>query len=307
MSAVTPSRLLVHLASGIGNIMLATPLLVALSRRFDSVDLRLDCDYPGAGELFRHWSALREVFDTRAGQTPGGAYDIVVPAIPPFAWPRFAGFYRDRREVMPRPPDSLFYANEQAYYLDFARRLGCEVEPAPCSFVPAAPRAAPEVGPNTLVLAPGCKTGVMAAKRWPYFPDLAEQFDDVALVGTADDLRRHDGTPMRFPSHVRSLVDRLSLSDLAGTLAASGVVVANDSGIGHLSAAVGAATVLIFGPTPDDVLGALPPNVTVLRTGLPCDPCWFGARLAACGGKIDCLEAVSSSAIVDVVARHVAP
>src|SRR5208337_3001636 len=99
MSAVAPSRPLVHLASGIGNIMLATPLLVALSRRFESIDLRLDCDYPGAGELFRHWSALREVFDTRAGQTPGGAYDIVVPAIPPFAWPRFAGFYRDRAEV----------------------------------------------------------------------------------------------------------------------------------------------------------------------------------------------------------------
>jgi hypothetical protein len=44
---------------------------------------------------------------------------------------------------------------------------------------------------------------VIACKRWPYFPQLAEAFADVVIVGTADDLRRNDGAPFQFPLHAR--------------------------------------------------------------------------------------------------------
>jgi ADP-heptose:LPS heptosyltransferase len=300
-------RVLVHLTSGIGNVMLATPLLLALGRRFEIIDLRLDADYPGVGELFRQWSGLRTVYDARAGERPVADYDIIVPAMPPYAWPAFAKPYRNHPAVMQRPPDALFYRDEQAYYLDFARRLGCPVEPRPFGFLPALPAQHPEIDVGTLVLAPGCKTGEMTAKRWPHFPRLAEAFDDVAVVGTPDDMRCHDGTMLAFPSHVRSLIGDLSLQELASVLATCGAVVANDSGIGHLAAVVGVATIMIFGPTPHATLGVFPPNVTILRSGLACEPCWFGARFAACNGRIDCLEVLSTSVVVDAVARHVGP
>jgi IrrE N-terminal-like domain len=69
----------------------------------------------------------------------------------------------------------------------------------------------------------GIGTGVMAAKRWPYFSKLAEQFNDV-LVGIEDDLRQFNGEPMRFPAHVRSLVGPLSLRETASMMAAAGAV-----------------------------------------------------------------------------------
>jgi hypothetical protein len=50
---------------------------------------------------------------------------------------------------------------------------------------------------------------------------------------------------------------------------------------------------MIFGPTPDRTLGPLAPNVTVLRAGLPCEPCWFGARLAHCRGRLTCLSDIT--------------
>jgi ADP-heptose:LPS heptosyltransferase len=300
-------RVLVHLTSGIGNVMLATPLLIALGRRFAIIDLRLDVDYPGVAELFRHWSGLRSVFDTRAGERPVADYDIIVPAAPPYAWPAFEKLYRNDPAVMQRPPDALFYRDEQAYYLDFARRLGCPVEPRPLGFLPAIPTSCPGIDAATLVLAPGCKTGEMAAKRWRHFPRLAEAFADVVVVGTPDDMYGHDGATLVFPSHVRSLIGELSLRELTSVLATCGAVVANDSGIGHLAAVVGVATIMLFGPTPHAALGVLPPNVTIFRSGLPCEPCWFGARFAACGGGIDCLEALSVSTVVDAVARHVVP
>jgi hypothetical protein len=300
-------RVLVHLASGIGNVVFATPLLLALVRSGLVVDVLVNGDYPETADLFHDWSALGAVYNGTTGDRPRRVYDAWIPAIPPFYWSRYRDFYRGLANVVPRPPDQAFYHDEQAYYLHFARILGCVVDPPPWSFLPVVPDASFGVTDATLVLAPGCKTGEMAAKRWPHFPELAETFLDVVLVGTKDDLRQADGQPMRFPGHVRSLVGQLSLRKAAEVLAAAGAVVANDSGLGHIAAACGVPTVLLFGPTPDLTLGHFPPNVTVLRRGLFCEPCWFGRRFVACAGRVTCLSELFPEAVTAVIARYLAP
>lgn len=297
------SDVLVHLASGIGNIVLATPLLVVLSRSGLKVDVLIDGDYPETAELVAGWSAVRRVFNGRAGEQAAGDYDAVIPAIPPFYWPRYRARYAREGRCVQRPPDALFYEDEQQYYLEFARKRGCEVEPQPAYFLPIRADETRGVCTSTLVIAPGCKSGEMAAKRWPYFPQLAESFRDVAVVGSSDDLRMRDGREITFPAHVRSFVDRLTLRQTAQLMAAAGAVVANDSGLGHIAGAVGVPTVMIFGPTPDRSLGPLPPNVEVLRAGLRCEPCWFARRFRACDGRVDCLAQVSIENVVQAICR----
>jgi hypothetical protein len=276
-----------------------------LSRRFRTIDLLLHADYPGVDDLFRNWSGLRAVYDGWGWKIPDlNHYGVLVPAIPPFAWPRLSPLYRRQPNTVRRPPDALFYRDEQAYYLDFAGQLGVSPDPPPYPFVPVLPTADHGIGISTLVLAPGCKTGEMAAKRWPWFTLLAEKFEDVAVVGTSDDLY---SSALAFPPHVRSLIGRLSVAELAGVLANAGTVVANDSGIGHLAGAVGAPTLLIFGPTPDLTLGRLGPNVTVLRAGLACEPCWFSGRFSTCSGAITCLRALSPGRVAVGVSRYLSP
>jgi ADP-heptose:LPS heptosyltransferase len=293
---------LVHLASGIGNIVLATPLLVALAQMEFCVDVLIDADYPQTADLLRDWSILRAVYDGGAKSLAGlDTYDIIIPAMPPFYWNRFVHVYRMPSGKVRRPPDTLFYRNEQEYYLEFARQLNYPADRRPLYRLPVAPSGRFGLAGSTLVIAPGCKTGEMAAKRWPYFPELAEEFEDVAVVGTADDLRRNDGTPMEFPRHAQWFVDRLTLRETAELLAAAGAVVGNDSGLSHVAAAVGTPTVMLFGPTPHLSLGQLPPNVKVLRTGLACEPCWFGSRLHACAAQIHCLNQLT----VETVGREV--
>jgi ADP-heptose:LPS heptosyltransferase len=141
----------------------------------------------------------------------------------------------------------------------------------------------------------------MATKRWPYFPQLAAMFDDVVVVGTPDDLRAGDGASLVFPRHVRSLIGQLELRELAGVLAGCGTVLANDSGIGHMAAALGCPTFLMFGPTPDRTLGATGPNVTILRAGLKCEPCWFGDRFGACAGRILCLARLDPAEVAAAI------
>ena len=287
-------QVLAHLASGVGNIVLATPLLIALSEMEFDVDVRLDADYPPTSELLEPWSVVRTV-STRA-PLPARDYAYIVPAVPPFYWRRFAHEYRGLRNCVARPPDSVFHTDEQAFYLAFARALGYPPDTRPAYRLPIAPAERFGVTTRTLVIAPGCKTGEMAAKRWPHFPELAERFADVAVVGTRDDL-----PPRPFPAHCRSFVDRLTLRETAEVLASAGLVVGNDSGLSHVAAATGTPTVMLFGPTDHRVLGPLPPNVRVLRAGLPCEPCWTTERLKHCAARVDCLAGLS----VDTVTRHI--
>ena len=293
--------LLVHLASGVGNLVFATPLLVALERLGYDVDLFLHADYPQSAELFAGWSAVRRVIAGRALPSTH-RYDALVPAVPPFYWSGSRRLYEGRRSVLARPPEALFWRNEQRWYLGFAEQLGWPADSHPVYRLPVAPSDEYGVTARTLVLAPGCKGGEMAAKRWPHFAALAERFDDVAVVGTDDDLLAWNDAPLRFPAHVRSFVGRLSLRQTAELMAGAGAVVANDSGLGHVAAATGAPTVLLFGPTPDATLGPAAPNATVLRAGLPCEPCWFTtAKLRACARRVDCLHSLT----VDAVEREV--
>jgi len=294
---------LVHLAAGIGNVVLATPLLLTLARHGYVVDLLVDGDYAETAELFDGWSAVRAVYGGMRGRPPARPYDLGIAAIPPFYWKGYLAAMPRPNGVV-RPPDALFYRDEQAWYLAFARALGCAVDPAPHCFLPCVPDTRRGVTAATVVLAPGCKGGEMAAKRWPHFAQLADLLDDVVVVGTPDDLRGPDGRATCFPSHVRSLVGALSLRETVGVLAAAGAVVANDSGLGHAAGAAGTRTILLFGPTPDRTLGRLPPNVRIMRAGLPCEPCWFAQRFAACAGRLDCLGSLTPQEVAAAVGSN---
>jgi ADP-heptose:LPS heptosyltransferase len=277
---------LVHLGSGIGNIVFATPLLVALDEMGIAVDVLLDADYPETASLFDGWSAVRRVV-----RRLEGTYDYSVPALPPFYWPQRARKYAGH--VLRRPPASLFERDEQAFYIDFAKQLGYEPANAPAITLPVAPAPHAGVSAATAILAPGSKTGEMTAKRWPWFAELAGRLSDVVVAGTEDDSTSHRGLRWDWPGHARVMLGKLSLRETAEMLAAAGVVVANDTGLAYVAAAVGTPVVILYGPTPAAELGALPPYVRQVRPSLPCAPCWRGARLQACCGRLTCLEEIS--------------
>src|SRR5438876_3625012 len=179
------------------------------------VDVFLAADYAQTGSLLRPWSCVRMIFSS----APLGSYQHVIPALPPFYHPRFGRAIACRPNTLERPPDSLFYTNEQAFYLHFAYTLDYPADRHPRPSLPIAPSETCGVTSGTVVLAPGCKTGVMATKRWPYFAELAGAFEDVVVVGTPDDLRRNGGSAIKFPPHVHSFIGELSLRETAEVMA----------------------------------------------------------------------------------------
>lgn len=70
-----------------------------------------------------------------------------------------------------------------------------------------------------------------------------------------------------------TVLEKMSLKDLATRIPHYSGTIAVDSGLGYLSAAYHVPTVMMFGPTSPDLLGTFPPLQKNLKSTLWCAPC----------------------------------
>ena len=129
-----------------------------------------------------------------------------------------------------------------------------------------------------VVLAPGAEFG--SAKRWPavHFAALANKikqahpYAQVALLGSAKDMVICQKIVSVAPD-VRNLAGITKLGDAIGLLAGAQAVVANDSGLLHIAAALNRPVIGLYGPTNPH---HAPPMADVAKTlwlSLDCAPC----------------------------------
>ena len=145
-------------------------------------------------------------------------------------------------------------------------------------------KAGLDAGAPLAVFAPGAAYG--HAKRWipEYAADVAarlvrERGMQVALVGAAGDrdtgraieswLRAHAPADA---ARVVSLIGGTDVRALIGILGHASLVVANDSGAAHLSAAMQVPTLTIFGPTNERVSSPIGPGAAI-KHDVFCRPC----------------------------------
>ena len=153
-----------------------------------------------------------------------------------------------------------------------------------------------------IALAPGA---VGPSKRWTYYADAARaltaQGFDVWVIGgpgekeIAGEIVRVGGPKVR---------------DLTGTdlrngilaLAAAQLVISNDSGLLHVSAAIGSPTIGIFGPTSPYHWKPLNPIAAVIqsKTDVPCRPC----HKPVCRMEHHaCMRDISTGEVIEVAQR----
>lgn len=99
-----------------------------------------------------------------------------------------------------------------------------------------------------------------------------------------------DNERQDFPTHprIRNLTGRLSLLDVKGVLAESEFCVSPDTGVQHLSEAVGTKCVAIYSVIPPELRITHYSHVKALwRRDLPCSPCWHrGCKPITCTASI---------------------
>ena len=163
-------------------------------------------------------------------------------------------------------------------------------------------------GVSLVAIHPGASNG--AAKRW-----LPERWADVAdtlagegvrvvLLGSADErpLVERVVAAMRRPALRLDGATRTP-GELAAVLARCHVVAAGDTGPLHLAVALGRPVVAIHGPTDPQLTGPVPgARAHVLRTAIPCSPCYNLRVPADCPlGHTLCMNLLPAEQVVTAI------
>lgn len=138
---------------------------------------------------------------------------------------------------------------------------------------------APSSGAGLLAIHPG--TGAYGpGRRWEpaRFAEAAAIVMDrrglgAVIVGTDTDSSAASEVAERLGGHVLNLVGKTSVGELGAVLERCRVLLANDGGVAHLSAAVGTPVVTVFGPSNEAAWRPL--LGTVVAAELACRPCFY--------------------------------
>lgn len=197
---------------------------------------------------------------------------------PHLKWHRLRKHRRRRRALVHGDP-SAFSATHRVQF-EQAALLGLELSAEP--WLEASPGQAFD-----FVLVPGA---AWPEKRWPLssFAALARSLSVPSRVAIL--YSQHDGLPIDDQDWGdASLEGDHDLKECIELLAASGMVLSNDTGFAHIAEGLGVPVRVLIGPT-DQRLGAAPQSdfatARALTLGLPCQPCsQKGDRVCHVGGR----------------------
>jgi heptosyltransferase II len=330
----TPNILAVRFSS-IGDVILTTPLIRAIRRRYPAARLTALTKEPFV-PLLSHNPHLDRVIGLKAGHTltelagelRGRKYTHLLDLhdslrsrllrlLVPGNWSSYPkhrlarslliqtklDVYRDRRPVPER-------------YFSAARALRVEPDGLPPELFWAA-EAEREVldwlgangaeGWHPVALAPGA---AHATKRWPpeYWQALLAMLTahgiPVVLVGGSDDTSLASGLAAKFSGRVLNAAGRFGLQQTAALLKRASALVSGDTGVMHMGTAVGTPVVALFGPTVQQ-FGFFPysEQARVLQLELGCRPCTSQGGPRCPRGHHRCLRDLSPDMVFQALCR----
>ena len=149
-----------------------------------------------------------------------------------------------------------------------------------------------------LGVAPGAAYG--PAKRWP-----AERFARVAdlaakewnarvlILGSAGDAEACRAVASGMAGEPLDLCGATSLGEAVALISACSLFLTNDSGLMHVSAALGVPTVAVFGSTDPVATGPRGPRACVVRNPVDCAPC----LKTVCPKDFQCMLGITADAV----------
>lgn len=258
-----PERLLVVTLSNIGDVVMTTPVLETLAARYPGTAIDIVGDQRSSGVLGgAPW--LGEVFhrDKRGGLAAqlalvrrlrrrryALAVDLRTPVIPYLLRARRRLAKHARRGRGPHAVEEHFAVIEPLVGEQPVPPCRLHVDAAAVQRITPALAVLPAAA-RWLALAPGAN---WPGKCWPApsFRALAEQvgaaFDGIVVLGSAAD----GAAAAVLAGLAQPCVDLTGQTDLAAAaavLAQAAAFVGNDSGLGHMAAALDVPTVTVFGP-----------------------------------------------------------
>ena len=151
-----------------------------------------------------------------------------------------------------------------------------------------------------VALCPGADYG--PAKRWPddHFAALARRCAEAGAEVWVLGGPRDAGSALSATASAVDLAGRTSLLDAVDLLSAASAVVANDSGLMHVAAALDVPLVAVYGSSSPRFTPPLSDRAVVMQRELGCRPCF---RRECPLGHTDCLHGIAPGQVFDALCR----
>lgn len=339
MGVMTPTNILVRMPNWIGDLVMATPLLLDLRDRFPEARITAMSLSPLC-ELLKKEEAIDEVFSFRRpankfdrrmenrsiiGKLREGKYDLGILAPRSFssAWwfwqgkvARRIGFEgRWRRWLL---TDPLSFPKEKEHLTQTYKRL---LEPLGIERSATKPRllfskeekeAVEQLlmqrgfkkNGKLLAIHPGAAYGW--AKSWPIerFRSLVEALSKkeglfIAVLGDPAMRPLVQDICRGLPKRVIDLAGATNLRELGALIGLSDLLVANDSGPMHIATAVNTPLVALFGSTDEEITGPYGRPEFVLSKKVACSPCFR----KVCPIDFRCMKNISVEEVLERVEK----
>jgi lipopolysaccharide heptosyltransferase I len=329
-----PKKILILLHGSIGDVTRALPLATQLRRRFPLARLAWSVEPPSL-PLVEHCRSIDEVivFDRRRWWRSLGPFlrrirshrfDLVLDLQRHLKsgvisrWtgaPYRLGFHRSDSKEFNWLFNNHFIpaAGEEIpklqHYMKFAEHLG--IVPQPIEWeLGLSPQDALRVK-HYLQEIDGDFAVLFAGARWEskqWFPsqmaacatEIQRRYRlGVVLLGSRDDEHLASEAELAAAGRVHNWVGRTSLSEAAGIISQARVCVGPDTGLMHLSAALGTPVVSLWGATNPSRTGPYGYDDFVIRGQAACSPC-YRARCPI--GRI-CMRSIDMEEVLRLVAK----
>ena len=306
-------RILVITLSNVGDIILTTPVIRALSKEIPGsrIDIMVG---PQGREIFDHDPRIFKliIYDKHLPITEKRRlqlklkklrYDLVVDirntVFPLLIGPKY------RTATVQKFPKSILHKRESHLYR--LKSLGIDnLEELPFIHITKEDEDHVEklikesnILDPIVVVNPGAKSHL---KRWTIdgFAQVADMLiaeckANMVFVGLEEDEAIAKDVIAKMKHKPHNLVNKTSLRELAGLLKRSRLLITNDSAPLHLGCAVGVKVVALFGPTDPAKYGPIGEFDVVIKEKLSCAPC----EMAECIRNYECMRLISADAVFE--------
>ena len=153
---------------------------------------------------------------------------------------------------------------------------------------------------TAVVMAPGAANNT---KQWPaqHFARLGKMLkENIVLIGGKNDYAKCEEIRQIIGSLCVNLAGKLSLKESGALISLSKYVVSNDSGPFHMARGTAKKAFVIFGPT-DPGMFSYNDNSILIYAGVPCSPCSLHGDKVCPKGHFDCMALLTPEKVFKIV------
>jgi ADP-heptose:LPS heptosyltransferase len=308
--SVKGSKVAVYFCNGIGNLLMMTPAIQALSRLYSDfkVDMVMPSEWndyraPIIKDILNHWDLIGKVISFPADKFYPKSYKLLFTTAhcePSQA----ASLFQQKGNKFEKADWLTDYPHEIEYYMNEVYRLGYKgLTPpivAPMAEQPVLggdkPRVAFYNGAASL-----SKRYRWTRKRWDKFEALAEELHnyygvEVVCLGGKSEKKEGERLAKKY-DHVTNYAGKLSFLESVKVLSQCKLMISTDSALMHAAEAVNVPVVTLFGATMVSKNRPYSGKYSIIRGKCLYAPCQYRSQFYTCK-EFKCMSSISAGQVM---------